>query len=195
MKKHHSSKRSPRRLIALVALAVGLLMAVPAAANALTVYAASSLREAFPKMAPANTYNFSGSNELQLQIEHGAPADVFASAAPEEAQALFREGLCTRPVTFATNTVVLWVPNGNQGNIKSVYNLRGGGRTLAVGALGVSIGSATLETLPPPAPHVDPHQQRRDVGKKRRWDHREGGARRGRRGLRLRDRRADRRRP
>ena len=128
--KKNSSKRSPRRLIALVALAVGLLMAAPAAANALTVYAASSLREAFPKMAPANTYNFSGSNELQLQIEHGAPADVFASAAPEEAQALFREGLCTRPVTFATNTVVLLVPNGNPGNIKSVYNLRGGGRTL-----------------------------------------------------------------
>jgi molybdate transport system substrate-binding protein len=147
MKKHHSSKGSPRRLVALVALAVGLLMAAPAAANALTVYAASSLREAFPKMAPANTYNFAGSNELQLQIEHGAPADVFASAAPEEAQALFREGLCTRPVTFATNTVVLLVPNGNPGNIKSVYNLRGGGRTLAVGTPGVPIGGYTRELL------------------------------------------------
>ena len=65
MKTNHSSKRSPRRLIALVASAVGLLMAAPAAANALTVYAASSLREAFPKMAPGNTYNFSGSNELR----------------------------------------------------------------------------------------------------------------------------------
>src|ERR1700753_380182 len=100
MKKHHSSKRSPRRLIALVAPAVGLLMAAPAAANALTVYAASSLREAFPKMAPGNTYNFSGSNELQLQIEHGAPADVFASAAPEEAQAAFPWGLRARPGHF-----------------------------------------------------------------------------------------------
>ncbi|HEY0278681.1 MAG TPA: molybdate ABC transporter substrate-binding protein [Solirubrobacterales bacterium] len=147
MTSKHSIKGSPRRLVTLVALAVGLLMAAPAAADALTVYAASSLREALPKMAPSNTYNFSGSNELQLQIEHGAPADVFASAAPEEAQDLFRAGLCTRPVTFATNTVVLLVPNGNPGSIKSVYSLREGNRTLAVGTPGVPIGSYTRELL------------------------------------------------
>ena len=43
MKTKHSSKRSPRRLIALVGLAVGLLMGAPAAANALTVYAGTGV--------------------------------------------------------------------------------------------------------------------------------------------------------
>src|SRR5215213_2486592 len=88
-----------RLLLALVALAVA-----PAAAQAApTVYAAASLRDAFPAIDGAPTYNFAGSNTLQAQIERGAPADVFASASPAEAQALFHQGLCSRPVTFATN--------------------------------------------------------------------------------------------
>ena len=102
-------------LAVLVASAVALL--APAVAQALNVYAATSLRNVFPALDKAPTYSFGGSNTLQLQIERGAPADVFASASPNEAQALFREGLCTRPVTFATNRLVLLVPNANPGNI------------------------------------------------------------------------------
>ncbi|OJU85223.1 MAG: molybdate ABC transporter substrate-binding protein [Solirubrobacterales bacterium 70-9] len=128
-------------------MALALCLAAPAAASAITVYAAASLREAFPEMAPAQTYNFSGSNELALQIERGAPADVFASAAPEEAQELFQKGLCSRPVTFATNVVVMLVPNGNPGHLKSVYSLRQGGHTIAVGIPGVPIGGYTRELL------------------------------------------------
>ena len=63
----------------------------------------------------ARRYSFGGSNTLQLQIERGAPADVFASASPNEAQALFREGLCTRPVTFAINRLVLLDPQRQPG--------------------------------------------------------------------------------
>src|SRR5689334_7669499 len=98
-------KRRSRRLGVVVALTIALFVAAPAAAHAITVYAAASLREAFPQIAPAQTYNFAGSGALQTQIERGAPADVFASASPKEAQALFRAGLCTRPATFATNVV------------------------------------------------------------------------------------------
>ncbi|MDP9293947.1 MAG: molybdate ABC transporter substrate-binding protein, partial [Actinomycetota bacterium] len=87
------------------------------------------------------------SNQLQLQIERGAPADVFASASPTEAQALFRAGRCTRPVTFATNILVLLVPNANPGNVRSVYSLRSGGRRLAIGAAGVPIGNYTRRLL------------------------------------------------
>lgn len=140
-------KRSPRRLIAVIGLTLALLVAAPAAAHAITVYAAASLREAFPRIAPKQGYNFAGSGALQLQIERGAPADVFASASPKEAQALFRAGLCTRPVTFATNVVVLLVPEGNPGNIRSVYNLRRGSRRLAVGVPGVPIGDYTRKLL------------------------------------------------
>ena len=91
-------------LAVLVASAVALL--APAAAQALSVYGATSLTNVFPAIDKSPTYSFGGSNTLQLQIERGAPADVFASASPTEAQALFREGLCTRPVTFAINRLV-----------------------------------------------------------------------------------------
>jgi molybdate transport system substrate-binding protein len=131
---------------------VGLLvavtaMALPAGAQALTVYAATSLTGVFPAMGKRPTYSFGGSNTLQLQIERGAPADVFASASPTEAQALFKEGLCTRPVTFAINRLVLLIPNDNPGNVTSVYSLRSGGRKLSIGTAGVPIGAYTRQLL------------------------------------------------
>jgi molybdate transport system substrate-binding protein len=132
-------------LAAIVVLAVAL--AAPAAASALNVYAATSLTNVFPALNKGPTYSFGGSNTLQLQIERGAPADVFASASPGEAQALFREGRCTRPVTFAINRLVLLIPNSNPGAIRSVYSLRSGGRKLSIGAAGVPIGAYTRQLL------------------------------------------------
>src|SRR6187399_85718 len=111
-------------------------LAAPTAASALTVYAATSLTNVFPALNKGPSYSFGGSNTLQSQIERGAPADVFASASPNEAQALFREGLCTRPITFAINRLVLLIPNSNPGSITSVYALRSGGRKLSIGTAG-----------------------------------------------------------
>jgi molybdate transport system substrate-binding protein len=136
-----------RRVRAALVICLVLGLAAPAAASALNVYAASSLREAFTQIDPSPTYNFAGSNQLQLQIERGAPADVFASASPQEAQALFKQGGCTRPVTFATNKLVLIVPKSNPGSVSSIFSLRSGGRTLAVGSPGVPIGSYTRSLL------------------------------------------------
>jgi molybdate transport system substrate-binding protein len=127
-------------------MVVATALVVPASAQALTVYAAASLRDAFPQIGSA-TFNFAGSNQLQQQIERGAPADVFAAASPGEAQALFRAGRCTRPVTFATNLVVLLVPSGNPGNVRSVYSLRDGGRRIAIGTAGVPVGDYTRKLL------------------------------------------------
>jgi len=136
-----------RRTTLATVLAAALALAVPGGAQALTVYAATSLSNAFPALDKGPTYSFGGSNTLQLQIEKGAPADVFASASPPEAQALFREGLCTRPVTFAINRLVLLIPNSNPGNITSVYSLRSGGRRLSIGTAGVPIGAYTRSLL------------------------------------------------
>src|SRR6185312_7956272 len=117
-----------RRTTLAALLAGAVALAAPTAAQALNVYAATSLTSVFPALDKAPKYSFGGSNTLQLQIERGAPADVFASASPNEAQALFREGRCTRPVTFAINRLVLLIPNANPGRITSVYSLRSGGR-------------------------------------------------------------------
>jgi molybdate transport system substrate-binding protein len=135
-----------RRFVLLLAL---LALLPPAAtAQATTVYAAASLRSTFPEIDGRATYNFAGSNQLQRQIEQGAPADVFASASPDEAQALFRAGRCTRPVTFATNVLVVLVPASNPANIRSIYSLRRGPRRrLAVGAPGVPVGDYTRRLL------------------------------------------------
>jgi molybdate transport system substrate-binding protein len=136
--------RSHRHAAWIGAALTALALAAPVAAQAAPrVFAAASLREAFPQIDSTPTYNFAGSNTLQLQIERGAPADVFASASPKEAQALFREGRCARPVTFATNVLVLLVPKSNPGRVRSVYSLRSGGRRLAIGAAGVPVGDYT----------------------------------------------------
>jgi molybdate transport system substrate-binding protein len=137
-----------RRLTQTLLLLPALLLAPAAAQAAPTVYAAASLRAAFPEIDSAPTYNFAGSNVLQRQIESGAPADVFASASPKEAQALFAGGHCTRPVTFATNRLVVLVPTSNPAGIRSIYDLnRGKRKRLAVGTAGVPIGDYTRRLL------------------------------------------------
>jgi molybdate transport system substrate-binding protein len=134
-----------RRTLLLV-LVAGVL-GPAASAQALTVYAAASLRGAFHAIDSGPSYNFAGSNALQTQIERGAPADVFASASFTEARELFRAGLCMRPRTFATNRLVVLVPRSNPGHVRSVYTLRGGRRRVAVGAAGVPIGDYTRQVL------------------------------------------------
>lgn len=137
----------PTRAAAFISLSGLAMLSAAAPASALTVYAAASLREAFPALDRNPTYNFAGSNQLQLQIERGAPADVFASSSPQEARALFDGGHCTRPRTFATNRLGLLVPQGNPGGIRSVYTLRAGGKRLAIGNSGVPIGDYTRRLL------------------------------------------------
>ena len=68
--------------------------------------------------------------------------------APAEAQALFKAGRCTRPVTFATNIVVMLVPANNPARLKSIYSLKTGPqRRLAVGTAGVPVGAYTRKLL------------------------------------------------
>lgn len=136
-----------RRTTLAALLAGAVALAAPAAAQAINVYAATSLTSVFPALDKSPRYSFGGSNTLQLQIERGAPADVFASASPHEAQTLFHEGLCTRPVTFAINRLVLLIPNANPGNVTSVYSLRSGGRRISIGQGGVPIGAYTRQLL------------------------------------------------
>src|SRR5690348_6324891 len=89
--------RATRALAALaiaIALAGGphLLKASAAPATSITVYASAALTDAFAvlgkvfeqRMPEAHvTFNFAGSQQLALQIEQGAPADVFASTEPQ----------------------------------------------------------------------------------------------------------------
>ena len=66
---------------------------------------------------PGQNYSFAGSNALETQIRNGAPADIFASAAPLNTQRLFKAGIVDKPVTFTANRLALIVPKSNPAGI------------------------------------------------------------------------------
>jgi molybdate transport system substrate-binding protein len=113
----------------------------------LTVLAASSLTEALPAIDPAPRYSFAGSNALAAQIESGVPADVFASADPAIAERLRVRGLVERPEQFASNRLVVVVPESNPAGIESVRDLARPGVRVALAAPAVPVGGYALEAL------------------------------------------------
>jgi molybdate transport system substrate-binding protein len=112
-----------------------------------TVYAASSLTNAFPKIAPQARFSFAGSNALAAQIRQGAPADVFASANMKLPFGLFADGHCSKPIVFTRNALVLIVPRKNPAHIRRVVDLRRKGVKLVIAAQGVPVGYYTLQVL------------------------------------------------
>jgi molybdate transport system substrate-binding protein len=135
-----------------VRIALLLLLLVAPAAQArthagLTVFAAASLTNAFPTIDSSPRYSFGGSNTLAAQIQQGAPADVFASANMTLPQQLNAKGLCSKPVAFTRNTLVVVVPKSNPAGIHSVYDLTKSGIKLDIAGPGVPVGSYTLQVL------------------------------------------------
>src|SRR5206468_2481040 len=57
------------------------------------------------------------------------------------------KGLCSKPVAFARNALVIVVPTSNPAQIHSVYDLTKPGIKLVVAASGVPVGSYTLRVL------------------------------------------------
>ncbi len=112
-----------------------------------TIYAAASLTAVFPAIDPDPRYSFGGSDELATQIREGAPADVYAAATSRYPQELYREGLVEKPVTFASNRLVLVVPPDNPAGIRRVGDVGRPGTKLVLGAEGVPVGDYTREVL------------------------------------------------
>jgi len=138
-------------VLAALALLAGRASATPrgqAAAEAqITVYAAASLTDAFPKIDPAEKYSFGGSNTLAAQITQGAPADVFASANMTLPNQLAAKGLCSKPVVFTRNALVIVVPKANPAGVHNIYDLTKSGIKLDIAGPGVPVGSYTLQIL------------------------------------------------
>jgi molybdate transport system substrate-binding protein len=141
-----------RRALGIAAVCALLLTGGAAARSGaakarLTVFAAASLTDAFPKIDSSPRYSFAGSNALAAQIRLGAPADVFASANTALPADLYKNKLCSKPVVFTRNALVLIVPRSNPAGIHSVYDLRKSGVKLVIAAQGVPVGSYTLQVL------------------------------------------------
>ena len=128
-------------------LAVGAAVAGARKVTGITVYAAASLTDVFPKIDSGPKYSFAGSNTLAAQITLGAPADVFASANTTLPAQLFARGLVQKPVVFTRNRLVLVVPTSNPAGIHTVYDLRESGIKLVIAAPAVPVGAYTLQVL------------------------------------------------
>jgi molybdate transport system substrate-binding protein len=135
-----------RRLLAVAALAL-LFPAATSAGGGITVFAAASLTQVFPHIDPSTRYSFAGSDQLALQLQQGAPADVYAAASPKYPELLYRNGLLWKPVVFATNKLIVIVPRANPAHISSVYDLRRSGLRVVIGDKSVPIGAYTRQLL------------------------------------------------
>ena len=139
-----------RLAVLAAALAAAVCVAVAAAqptTRPATVYAAASLTDAFPEIAPHAHFSFAGSNALAAQIRQGAPADVFASANVKLPFGLYGDGFCSRPVVFTRNSLVLIVPSRNPAHIQRVSDVTRKGVKLVIAAKGVPVGDYTLQVL------------------------------------------------
>jgi molybdate transport system substrate-binding protein len=112
-----------------------------------TVYAAASLTDAFPKIAPSAHFSFAGSNTLAAQIRQGAPADVFAAANVKLPYGLYGDGFCSKPVVFTRNALVLIVPRSNPAQVHGVSDVTRKGVKLVIADKGVPVGDYTLQVL------------------------------------------------
>src|SRR6201995_4315 len=98
----------------------------------ITVLAAASLMGTFTELGkqfeaahPGDTvkFSFGGSSTLATQITGGAPADVFASAAPANMDTVVKAGDASSPKDFAKNTAEIAVPPSNPAKVTSVRDL------------------------------------------------------------------------
>jgi len=123
----------------------------------LTILAASSLTDAFgelgstfEKQNPGTTVkaSFGASSDLLAQIQQGAPADVFASAAEEEMNTAEKAGLVSgQPEVFVKNREVIMVPKDNPANINSLKDMAKPNIKLVLAAKDVPAADYAVEIL------------------------------------------------
>ncbi|MFB6721474.1 molybdate ABC transporter substrate-binding protein [Kribbella sp. NPDC056345] len=119
-----------------------------AVSGTVTVFAAASLTGTFTQLGKdfeaaypgaKVVFNFAGSSALAQQINQGAPADVFASAAPKNMDQVTDKGA---PTTFVTNSLEIAVPKGNPGKITGLKDFTDQHKKIALCAAQVPCGAA-----------------------------------------------------
>ena len=146
-----------KRVLALALVLAGCGAPAATGTGEITVFAAASLTESFTKLgtefeaAHAGTkvkFNFAGSSALAQQINQGAPADVFASAAPANMKQVTDTGAVTAtPTTFVKNTLQIAVPKGNPGKITGLADFAKADLKIALCAEQVPCGAASKKVF------------------------------------------------
>jgi molybdate transport system substrate-binding protein len=127
------------------------------ARTTLSVFAAASLSDAFNelgrKFETAHPdvkveFNFAGSQQLATQIEHGAGADLFASADERWMTYLKkRDQIQGEGTQFVQNRLVVIVPRSNPARIDKLQDLAKSGVKLVLGAETVPVGVYSREVI------------------------------------------------
>ena len=136
---------------------VGPAVEVRQQGGTLTILAASSLIDAFGELG--NRFeeqnpgvkvkqSFESSSTLLTQIQQGAPADVFASAAQEEMDTAVKDGLVAgEPEVFVKNREIVMVPKDNPAGIKEFRDVAKPGVKLVLAQKDVPAADYALEIL------------------------------------------------
>jgi len=138
------------------------------------VFAATSLTDAFNKIGaqfekahPGVTvkFNYNGSSSLATSITQGAPADVFASAAPANMKTVTDAGdAAGTPQVFTRNTGEIMVEKGNPKKIMSVKDLANPAIKVAVCAPEVPCGAVATAIFKNAGVTVKPVSEETNVG-------------------------------
>ncbi|TCC11169.1 molybdate ABC transporter substrate-binding protein [Kribbella soli] len=141
----------------------------PALSGAVNVFAAASLTGTFTQLGKdfeaahpgvKVTFNFAGSSALAQQIEQGAPADVFASAAPKNMDDVKDKGT---PTNFVKNTLEIAVPKGNPGKITGIKDFADKNKKIAICAAQVPCGAAAAKVFTAVGITAQPDSLEQDV--------------------------------
>ena len=169
-----SSASSPAAAPASTAAAGGSASAAQKVTGTVVVFAATSLTKAFDKIGdqfeaanPGVTvkFNYNGSSSLATSINQGAPADVFASAAPSNMKTVTDAGEASgTPKDFATNSGEIMVEKGNSKHIKSVSDLANSAIKTVVCAPEVPCGQVATAIFKNAGVTVKPVSQETNVG-------------------------------
>ncbi|TWD79898.1 molybdate transport system substrate-binding protein [Kribbella amoyensis] len=124
-----------------------------AVSGTVNVFAAASLTGTFTELGKQFeaahpgvevVFNFAGSSALAQQINQGAPADVFASAAPKNMDQVTDKGT---PTVFVKNKLEIAVPKGNPGKVTGLTDFTDQAKKIALCAEQVPCGAAAKKVF------------------------------------------------
>lgn len=134
-----------------------------------TVFAAASLTGTFTQLGKdfeaahpgvKVVFNFAGSSALATQINQGAPADVFASAAPKNMDQVTDKG---SPTTFVKNRLEIAVPKGNPAKVTGLKDFTDKNKKIALCAEQVPCGAAAKKVFEAAKLTPEPDSLEQDV--------------------------------
>jgi len=126
------------------------------AGKSVTVFAASSLTEAFEEIGQkfeqetgaGVTFSFGGSSDLRAQLEQGAPADVFASADLKQMGLAKDAGVVDGDETiFARNRLVVIISKQNRASVVTLQDLAKPDVKIALADENVPVGEYAQQFL------------------------------------------------